>query len=514
MIAKRIISITNDTAEEQKDSEEVLMRSHYAGEAWGLAVYKHYIYTCGDDNQLIKWDIKRRTAVDSYLLWTKENEKSSGIGTLPQKDLLKKKNTASSLSKLAPAYQARALAISERHKHLAVGFNDGKVVIKKLSDPSTNLHVLYESNEWSEVMEYSPDQDKLAVGSHDNNIYVYNVTQHGYALYTTLKAHTSYISALDWSEDGSYIRSNCGAYELLFFNLDTKSQDPSGASNTRNTEWATQNCKLAWNVQGIYPFGTDGSHINGVAMLKERKLIATGDDYGLVNLYRDPCLEDTSIARSYRGHSEHVVRIRFVEGGKYMVSVGGYDQTVIQWKRNGEETDEESEGQEESEEEETEEVKATGSHMQISTGGQHKAQVQEEPDSDAEDSDKGPSQEEVKTKQSAKGKQVLKDKQPVKPKEDVKTKDVLKTKTVAKTKEEVKAKEVVKPKEEVKTKEKTGGILKTLSSQQETDKGKELKPLQSSESPIKHKQPAEFTIGDNAGVDDDEYEDFQDEEDE
>ena len=84
---------------------------------------------------------------------------------------------------------------------------------------------------------------------------------------------------MDWSDDESYLRSNCGGYELLFFNIDSKRHDPSGASNTCNTSWKTQNCKLAWNVQGIYPHGTDGSHINGVCVDKSSKLIATGDDY-------------------------------------------------------------------------------------------------------------------------------------------------------------------------------------------------------------------------------------------
>ena len=51
-------------------------------------------------------------------------------------------------------------------------------------------------------------------------------------------------------------------------------------------------------MQGIYPHGTDGSHINGVCVDKSSKLIATGDDYGLVNIYRDPCLEDFNKARS------------------------------------------------------------------------------------------------------------------------------------------------------------------------------------------------------------------------
>ena len=65
-----------------------------------------------------------------------------------------------------------------------------------------------------------------------------------------------------------------------------------------------------------------------------------------MNVYNDPCLEG-HVGKSYRGHSEHVVRIKFAQDGKYMISAGGYDQTIIQWKREGEDTDEESGSEEE-----------------------------------------------------------------------------------------------------------------------------------------------------------------------
>jgi hypothetical protein len=53
-------------------------------------------------------------------------------------------------------------------------------------------------------------------------------------------------------------------------------------------------------------------------------MIATGDDYGLVNIYRNPCLEKHH-ARSFRGHSEHVTRVRFMENDEYIISIGGMD---------------------------------------------------------------------------------------------------------------------------------------------------------------------------------------------
>ena len=34
---------------------------------------------------------------------------------------------------------------------------------------------LFDAKEWSEVMRYNPSETLLAVGSHDNNIYIYDV---------------------------------------------------------------------------------------------------------------------------------------------------------------------------------------------------------------------------------------------------------------------------------------------------------------------------------------------------
>ena len=59
-------------------------------------------------------------------------------------------------------------------------------------------------------------------------------------------------------------------------------------------------------------------------MSSDNSLIATGDDYGLLNIYRNPALEEHD-ARSFRGHSEHVTRVMFTVKDKYIISVGGMD---------------------------------------------------------------------------------------------------------------------------------------------------------------------------------------------
>ena len=127
--------------------------------------------------------------------------------------------------------------------------------------------------EWIEAMHYSPCGKMLAIGSHDNMIYVVDTKSYSEKKgMHKLTGHSSFITSLDWSQDSKWIRSNCGAYELLFFNMTQKSgkeRDPSGASNTTGVDWDDQTNKLGWNVQGIFPSGCDGSHINSVAMSKD-----------------------------------------------------------------------------------------------------------------------------------------------------------------------------------------------------------------------------------------------------
>ncbi len=53
----------------------------------------------------------------------------------------------------------------------------------------------------------------------------------------------------------------------------------SGGTAFKDTEWATNSTKFGWPIQGIFPPETDGTHINGVDISKDRQLIATADDW-------------------------------------------------------------------------------------------------------------------------------------------------------------------------------------------------------------------------------------------
>ena len=88
---------------------------------------------------------------------------------------------------------------------------------------------------------------------------------------------------------------------------------------------------MGWPVQGIFPPGVDGSHVNGVDRNPSRTLLTSGDDWGMVNLIRYPCLEGAK-SKAFRAHSSHVVRSKFSADGKFVYSVGGFDRTLMIWK--------------------------------------------------------------------------------------------------------------------------------------------------------------------------------------
>ena len=100
----------------------------------------------------------------------------------------------------------------------------------------------------------------------------------------------------------------------------------------KDVDWLTQSCTFGWAVQGIYETGWDGTDVNIAAkngVGHEAKLIATGDDFGKVNLFRYPCLEQSNEKKSFSGHSSHVMNVLFSQNS--LLSAGGNDKTIIQW---------------------------------------------------------------------------------------------------------------------------------------------------------------------------------------
>ena len=209
----------------------------------------------------------------------------------------------------------------------------------------TMIHEARDAKQWITDIKFSADCRVLAVGSKDNCIYVYNIAQQ-FKLKFKFTKHNSYITHFDMSEDGKYLQSNCGAYELLFCNLDNGKPILKGSSLSE-TKWATLTCPLGWQVQGIWPAGADGTDINAVDRSPSGQLIATADDFGTVKVFRFPSVQENADFNIYSGHSSHVTNCRWVAAlassgtpsDEYLITLGGNDKCVFQWKNHTTEDD-------------------------------------------------------------------------------------------------------------------------------------------------------------------------------
>ena len=303
-------------------SQAKLMESHNDGEVWGLIVdsNNHLIVSTGDDNQVKVWNAQQRKCVGTGTLDRVKGEvRKAGYG-------------ASTLATTGCNQQARGLGFNTSNGHIAIGHNDGRVTIRSGVKALDNIvATLTDSKEWIEVIHYSPDNSKLAVGSHDNMVYIYDVGNN-YRLLHTLRGHSSFITALDWSVDGSAMHTTCGAYELLFWNIETGKQETAGATKFADEQWAQWSTPLGWPVKGIFGTIVDYSHINRVHRSPDGRMVATGNDWGLVEVFGFPNSEGAKSV-AYRAHSSHVTNVKWNQQGNYIASAGGYDQTVMHWKK-------------------------------------------------------------------------------------------------------------------------------------------------------------------------------------
>ena len=321
--------------------ETLLAEGHSYGELWALAVHptnKTFV-TAGDDK-----------CVASVMCWCSAACRPTSLippfscALCPCCRILRVWDRAAHrcVAKAQLDTWVRTASYSPDGKHIAVG-TGGRLggLIPEINGAfyvldSASLRTVsrgQESKRAISQVKYSPDGKTLAIGSHDGKIYLHDATR-GYALRNVLTGHNSYITQLDFSTDSKHLQSNCGAYELLFWDVDAGAQDPSGASHLRDTEWATWTCVLGWPVQGIWPAFADGTDINSVDRSKSKKLLATADDFGKIKLFNYPAVTPGSMSSAYGGHSSHVTNLRWTNDDAQIISIGGNDKSVFQWYVN------------------------------------------------------------------------------------------------------------------------------------------------------------------------------------
>ncbi|XP_055082992.1 echinoderm microtubule-associated protein-like 4 isoform X2 [Periophthalmus magnuspinnatus] len=273
----------------------------HTDELWGLASHpsRDLFLTCAQDRLVCLWD-----SADHRLKWSRSLEEHGHC---------------------ADFHPSGAV--------VAIGTHSGKWYV--LDAESTDLVAIHtDGNEQLSVMRFSVDGSLLAVGSHDNFIYLYTVSDNGrkYSRYNKCSGHSSYITHLDWSPDNSFIMSNSGDYEILYWDVVNGCSQIRNRSDCKDLDWATYTCVLGFHVFGVWPEGSDGTDINAVVRSHNRRVLALADDFCKVHLFSYPCCTPKAPSHRYSAHSSHVTNVSFLHNDSHLISTGGKDMSILQWR--------------------------------------------------------------------------------------------------------------------------------------------------------------------------------------
>ncbi|KAE8289853.1 Echinoderm microtubule-associated protein-like 5 [Larimichthys crocea] len=275
----------------------LIMQGHCEGELWALAVHptKPLAMTGSDDRSVRIWSL-----IDHALIARCNMEEP-----------------------------IRCAAVSTDGIHLALGMKDGSFTVLRVRDMTEVVHIK-DRKEAIHELKYSPDGAHLAVGSNDNSVDIYGVVQRYKKVGECIGSH-SFITHMDWSTDSKYLQTNDGSGRRFFYRM------PSGKEVTNREElklvqWASWTCVLGPEVNGIWPKYSDINDINSVDANFNNQVLVTADDYGLVKLLRYPCIKKGAKSKKYLGHSAHITNARWSHDYQWVITIGGADHSVFQWK--------------------------------------------------------------------------------------------------------------------------------------------------------------------------------------
>lgn len=323
---------------EISDEARLVVEAHGKGEVWGLAVHPTLpkILTGSDDGTLRIWDVEpekpRKVVARARMI-----EDPAQVRRIPNSSFNTDAVRSVAFHPNGETCAAGTMGgVVQIFSHsIQGGKHDSLVRVAELKRPKGR-------DEWISDLKFSPAHPDdpvggryLAVGSHDNYVDVYDC-RNRYELVGVCKGHSSFITHMGWSKDGSTLFTNSGDYEILYWHM------PKGVQIVRSSEckdvaWDGWTGVLGFQATGVWYKGSDGTDVNSCEVSvvrgdagREERVIATGDDRGVVSLFKAPALGGRAL--TYGGHSSHVTNVRFKKDGTQLFSAGGGDASILQWE--------------------------------------------------------------------------------------------------------------------------------------------------------------------------------------
>jgi len=290
-----------------------LSTAHFGDEVWGLAPHPTnpdlYI-SCGDDKTIRLWSVSRKRQLAIVML---ENH-------------------------------MRAIAWSPDGTMLAVGYGgrtgtgrsrkDGSFVLLKAADLST-IHEGQDSRDWICEIKFSPDSSLLAMSSQDSKVYIYALAFRkdtgAFDIKLSCKCEMSNaaVRQLDFDRSSKFLQTCDLQGEYIMYTAGD-GERITHPSELKDLEWSSFNCVFGYPLLGAWSDG--GAEVTTAARNSKETLLVTGENTGRLKLFRYPAAQRKQVHRVFYAHSGPLTKARFTADDAYIVTSGGPDQTIIQWR--------------------------------------------------------------------------------------------------------------------------------------------------------------------------------------
>ena len=159
------------------------------------------------------------------------------------------------------------------------------------------------------------------MASHDNFVDIYSTT--GKKRVGICKGASSYITHIDWdtrgersytpthtahtphthtthtTHTGKLLQVNTGDGEVLYYEAPRGKQQFISHDDAEELEWSSWTCVLGPSCKGVWPAYTDITDVNAACVSHDTQVVATGDDFGYVKLYKYPSIVSNAYFFAY-----------------------------------------------------------------------------------------------------------------------------------------------------------------------------------------------------------------------